>query len=88
MKEILLKYLGESNQSNYKFEKRISVTTSRQNLAFIMTYNRIPTIPVFQKMYKCMCEDGFVKYADELKEIYINKLRERHKELLEFMEEK
>lgn len=87
MQEILLKYLNESNQSKYKFEKRITVTTSKQNLALIITYNKIPTIPVFEKMYKCMCEDGFIQYADELREIYKNKLRKKHKELLDFMEE-
>lgn len=87
MKTILLKYLEETKQSYYRFERRISVNTSKPNISLILTYNKMFTIPVFKKMYKCICEDGYIEYADKLKEIYKNKLREKHKELLDFMEE-
>lgn len=87
MGEIILKYLEESNQSKYAVERRITTTTSVSNLTSLIIYNRPTTIKVFKNLYKCMCEDGFKEYADELKELYKNKLREKHKELLDFMVE-
>lgn len=85
MNEIIIKYLEESNQSRNKLGKRIKVNSCPYQINKILIYNHIPTIAVFEKIYKCMVEDGFVNYADELREQYKNKLREKHKELLEFL---
>lgn len=87
MKEIIIKYLEESNQSKNKLSKRIRINTYPYQINQVLLYNHMPTIPVFEKLYKCMCEDGFIKYADELREQYKNKLREKNKELLEFLED-
>lgn len=86
MNEIIIKYLEESNQSRNKLSKRIKINTYPYQINKILIYNWLPTLKVFERLYKCMCEDGFIKYADELREQYKNKLREKHKELLEFLD--
>jgi hypothetical protein len=82
MKEILINYLEESNQSKYKLGRR-----TQFNIRDFLTYNHL-SLKTFKRIYKCMCEDGFVKYADEFRKLYKEQLKEKYKELLDFMEQK
>ena len=79
MREILEKYLKESNQSKRRFRIRTQCSALDS-----INYNRL-SIKSFETVYNYMCKDGFVLYADELKNKYKEILKEKYKELLEFL---